>query len=83
MITMDTCQEIQHYLITHLFQGVEPEGFDEDYYLIDDGAMDSLAIMSLVTHIETHYNISYGDGDIVPEHFSSADAICEFIANKS
>lgn len=80
---MDTCQEVQEYLITQLFQGTRPEGFDEDYNLIDDGAMDSLAIMSLVTYIETHYQVSFGDGDIVPENFSSAAAITDFIDSKS
>ena len=80
---MDICQEIQEYLMTQLFQGTQPEGFDEDYNLIDDGAMDSLAIMSLVTHIETHYQVSFGDGDIVPENFSSAAAIADFVDGKS
>jgi len=80
---MDICQEVQEYLITQLFQGTEPEGFDEDYNLIDDGAMDSLAIMTLVTYVETTYKVSFGDGDIVPENFSSAAAIADFIASKS
>lgn len=79
---MDICQEIQDHLVTHLFQGTAPEGFDEDYNLIDDGAMDSLAIMSLVTHIDTHYQVVFGDGDIVPEHFRSAAAIADFIDSK-
>ena len=80
---MDICQEIQAHLITQLFQGAPPEGFDEDYNLIDDGAMDSLAIMSLVTYVETNYQVGFGDGDIVPENFSSAAAIADFIVSKS
>ncbi|MGB1311424.1 MAG: acyl carrier protein [Leucothrix sp.] len=79
---MDICQEIQDYVITQLFQGAPPEGYDEDYNLIDDGAMDSLAIMTLVTHIDTTYQVVFGDGDIVPENFSSAAAITDFIDSK-
>ncbi len=76
-------QEIREHLINDLFQGAEPTNFNNDYDLIEDGTMDSLAIMNLITYLEGSYNITFGSTDIVPEHFSSINALGNFVKNKN
>ena len=47
--------------------------------LIDDGYLDSLAIISLVAEIEEEYDVQIPTVEIVPENFNSAEAIYELI----
>lgn len=43
--------------------------------LIDDGILDSLAIISLVAEIEEEFDIQIPTVQIIPENFNSAQAI--------
>ncbi len=75
-------QQIRDHIIDQVLHGEEPEGFDDDYNLIDAGIMDSLAIMNMVTYLEQQAGVEFGDEDIVPEHFSSIEALARFAEQK-
>lgn len=47
--------------------------------LIDDGILDSLAIISLVAEIEEEFDVQIPTVEIVPENFNSAKAIWNLI----
>ena len=47
--------------------------------LIDDGILDSLAIISLVAEIEEEFDIQIPTVQIIPENFNSAQAIWTLI----
>ncbi len=79
---MNLKQELSEHIIEQYLKGQMPEGFDDDYNLIDDGILDSLAIINLVDYLEKQYQIEFGDNDIVPEHFSSVNALAEFVHQK-
>ena len=69
--------------IIKILQEIRPE-FDyvnsSDY--ISDGLLDSFDIICLLSKLEERYNVKIDGLDIVPENFSSADAIVELV-NKS
>ncbi len=52
---------------------------DADYEtcttLIDDGILDSFAILSLVSELEDQYDIQITPQELIPENFNSAEAI--------
>ena len=79
---MNLQQTLGKYILDQYLNGQPPEGFDDDYNLIDDGIIDSLAIINTVTYLETHYGITFDDGDIVPEHFMSVNALSAFVRQK-
>ena len=47
--------------------------------LIDDGYLDSLAIISLVAAIEEEFDVQIPTVEIVPDNFNSANAIWNLI----
>ena len=47
--------------------------------LIDDGILDSLAIISLVAEIEEEFDVQIPTVEIVPSNFNSAKAIWNLI----
>ncbi len=79
---MNPTQEIREHILSHYLKGQAPEGFDDDYPLLDEGILDSLAIMKLIAWLEKHFSIEFGDHDIVSEHFGTVRALAGFIRQK-
>ncbi len=53
-----------------------------DTELIDDGILDSLDIVTLVTDINEAYGINIGAEDISPENFNTVNDISALIARR-
>lgn len=47
--------------------------------LVDDGILDSLDIVTLVTEIHAAFDVTVPAEEIIPENFNSADAIMTMI----
>jgi len=66
--------------LIEILEGIE-EGVDYENCttLIDEGILDSLAIISLVSEIEEEFDVQIPTVEIVPENFNSAKAIWDLI----
>lgn len=53
--------------------------FENNDSLIDDGILDSLDIVSLVTEIYAEFDVTIPAEEIVPENFNSASALMALI----
>jgi len=47
--------------------------------LVDDGILDSLDIVTLVTEIHAEFDVAIPAEEIIPENFNSAEALMELI----
>ena len=63
-------------ILTSLHPDVDFENNDS---LIDDGILDSLDIVTLVTEINAEFDVTIPAEEIVPENFNSAAALMELI----
>ena len=55
--------------------------FEAEEALVDDGIIDSLDIVTLVTEINDRFDVSIPPEDIVPDNFNSAKALWELICS--
>ena len=53
--------------------------FDKEEHLIDDGILDSMDIISIITEISDEYDVTITAMDIIPENFNSAKALYALI----
>lgn len=53
--------------------------FDTEKALVDDGILDSLAVVDIIAMIEEEYDISVTMEYIQPAYFNSLDAMLEMI----
>ncbi len=49
--------------------------YENEKALIDDGLLDSLDVVALVSELNDHYEIEIGLDDLIPENFNSLEAI--------
>ncbi len=53
--------------------------FSVEEALVDDGILDSLDIVSLVTEIDSEFDVRIPPEEIIPENFNSAKALWALI----
>jgi len=62
--------------LLEILEDIQP---DADYAacttLIDDGILDSFAILSIVGELEEQFGVEVSPADIIPENFNSAQAL--------
>ena len=51
----------------------------DDTSLLETGVLDSLSLLRLVVFLEERFGIGVGDTDLLPENFSSVNAICAYV----
>ena len=56
--------------------------FENEKALIDDGLLDSLDIVAVVTELMEAFDVELGVDDLTPENFNSVEAIEELIESK-
>jgi acyl carrier protein len=79
---MDIHDDLRRYIIKEALKGTAPEGFDDDYDLIESGIMDSLFMMNLITYLGQQHQVEFGMNDMVPKHFTSITALATFAQSK-
>ncbi len=63
-----------------ILSGLHPEiDFENNEELIDDGVLDSLDIVTIVTEIDAEFDVRIPAEEIVPENFNSAKALMALI----
>ena len=66
--------------LLEILEDIQP---DADYEtcttLIDDGILDSFAILSIVAELEDTFGVSVTPAEIIPENFNSAQALWDMV----
>ncbi len=66
--------------LLEILEGLHPEvDFTDCDTLIDDKILDSFDIISLITEINSEFDVAIPAEEIVPENFNSAQALYELI----
>ncbi len=66
--------------IIEILQKMHPEADVENTCaLVDDGVLDSLDIVTLVTELNAAFDINIPATEILPDRFNSVDALCDMV----
>lgn len=63
-------------ILSEIKPGVD---FEKESNLVDDGILDSLDIISIISEVQEEYDVKISPEDIVPENFNSAVAMKKLI----
>lgn len=67
--------------ILNLLQEILPESdFESSDKLVDDGILDSLSIVTIVSELSVEFDITMPYEEITPKNFNSLDAMADLVA---
>ena len=66
-------------ILSEICPGID---FETETALIDDGLIDSLDIVAVVTELMEAFDVELGVDDLTPENFNSVEVIEELIESK-
>jgi acyl carrier protein len=71
--------EIRGYVVTQFLDGEDTADLTADFDLIDNGVVDSLGVVRIVSHLSRTYSIPIDDIPLAPDNFRSIGAIAAFV----
>lgn len=70
--------------LKELLEGIRPDiDFDKEKKLIDDGMLDSIDIIGMITEINDTFDVDINVQYLLPENFNSIEAIYALIQKLS
>ncbi|MFF7653263.1 acyl carrier protein [Streptomyces sp. NPDC007983] len=79
MISTASSKAIREFIVTTYAPDVSAEELDPSYDLLDNGLVDSLGLLQLISWVGDRYDIDIDDVEIAPDDFRSVNAISAFI----
>jgi acyl carrier protein len=73
---------IQKYIAENLLFSSEGYAYDNDASFLQEGIIDSMGVMELVTFVSTTFAIQVEPHEVLPENFDSVNKLAEFIRRK-
>ena len=70
---------INDYISRELVQDPALLPLTDEASLMESGILDSLSLLRLVVFLEERFGIMVGDADLLPQNFSSVNAICAYL----
>ena len=79
---MSVKESIKEYIVNELVVDKQYDSLSDSDQLIESGIIDSLGIMKLIGFIEDSLSVQIDDMELIPENFSSVDAISSLVESK-
>jgi len=73
---------IKEYILTEIMHERDMSDLKNDEPLLENGIIDSVGLLHLLTFIEEKFTLQVPDEEVVPENFENVGAIVNFIKNK-
>ncbi len=70
---------VRQFIVDEFLPDVRPDQLDRGFDLIENGVIDSLGLLKVIAWLEGHFDMSIDVIEMVPENFSSVEAICAFL----
>ena len=79
---MEVKESIRNYIKSELVNNKDHRELSDSDQLIESGVIDSLGMMKLIGFLEDNHSVQIDDMELVPENFSSIDAIASLVEKK-
>lgn len=62
---------------------VDKDAIDPEEDLLEQGLIDSLGIVQIIAFVEDSFGVSLGPNDVVPENFSTLNALAGLVESRA
>lgn len=81
MTTTDIQTRLREFILRQ-FPAAQGASLTDDAALLDQGLIDSLGVLEIVSFIEEQFSVTLTDDDLVSESFSSIAAMAQMVSRK-
>jgi acyl carrier protein len=74
---------IKNYIAKNLLFSNNGFSYDDNASFLDEGIVDSVGVMELVSFVEEDFHVKVEDLDITPDNFDSVSKIAAYIRRKT
>ena len=78
----DKIEERIHAFLREKFPLARKNDIEKDTRLLEQGILDSLGILDVVSFLETEFSIPIQDEELLPENFQSLGTLSAFVRRK-
>jgi acyl carrier protein len=75
--------QIKDYIARNLLFSANGFPYDDNVSFLEEGIVDSVGVMELVSFVEEDFRVPVDDLDIKPENFDSVNKIAAYIRRKN
>jgi acyl carrier protein len=75
-------ESIRKYIAQHMLFSEDGYPYSDDTSFLEEGVIDSLGFMELVTFVRQNFSIEVDSQDLVPENFDSITKLTRYINSK-
>ena len=75
-------QKIRQFIIDNFLFGASETELSNDDSLLDQGIIDSMGVLELVTFLEVKYAVEISDDELVPANLDSVNRLVQFVQQK-
>lgn len=80
---MEIEEIVKEYIISEImYERGMSASLDNDEPLLEQGILDSVGLLHLLTFIEERFDIQVLDEEVVPENFENLNSIASFVKDK-
>jgi acyl carrier protein len=80
---MSIFKNLENFILSEIAADCGKQSLDPEDDLLEQGIIDSMGILKLVTFLEKVYGIKVLDEDIIPENFQNLTSIVTFVELKT
>ncbi len=73
---------IRNYIANNILFSGNSYPYPDNASFLDEGIVDSMNVLELVTFVEDTYGIKVDDQDIVPDHFDSVSKLAAYVSSR-
>ena len=78
---MEINVQIRDFIAKNLLFSDNGFQYDDDSFL-QEGIVDSIGVMDLVSFVEDNFNVEVSDQEIVPDNFDSINKLAQYVRSK-
>ena len=79
---MELKENIRQYLAQNMLFSDTGFPYSDDASFLEEGIIDSIGFMELVTYVQQTFGIEVGPEELVPANFDSVNKLAAFVATK-
>lgn len=75
--------QLKEFIVKNLLYTDNGYSYPDDASFLEEGIVDSVGVLELVTFVEENFGLTVNDLDVIPDNFDSIEKLANYIRRKA